>query len=167
MDCSSRSSGGAATHEIATPTSDTTFTALYQPAPTANVFSDDFEAERGWTLTSGANTASTGRWQRGDPQPTSSGGAAMQLGTCYGPSVSCLITGLTAGSAVGSNDVDGGRTSIQSPAIALPSTGVLALSFRYYMAHLSNATSRDHFRVRVVGGNGAVQTVFIKTGAAN
>jgi glucose/arabinose dehydrogenase len=153
------SDGGQATHEIVTPTADTTFTALFQPAATSVLFSDDFEQARGWTLTGGANTASTGLWQRGDPQPTSSNGLTLQPGTCAGPSVNCLITGLTAGASAGVNDVDGGQTSIQSPPIALPAGGNITLSFQYFLAHLSNATSADFFRVRVVGNNGVVQTV--------
>ena len=43
----------------------------------------------------------------------------LQLGNCQG-STNCLITGLAAGTSNGANDVDGGQTSIQSPAIALP-----------------------------------------------
>jgi glucose/arabinose dehydrogenase len=161
------SDGGATTHEIVTPTADTTFTALFQPAAATQLFADDFEAARGWALTSGANTATTGNWQRGDPQTTSSNGITVQLGTCQGPSVNCLITGLTAGSAVGTNDVDGGTTSIQSPAIALPAASTITLTFRFYLAHLNNATSADFFRVRIVGANGVPQTVFQRTGTAS
>ena len=160
------SDGGAATHEIVTPTDDTTFTALFQPGATNVLFSDDFEAARGWALTGGANTATTGRWQRGDPQSTSGGGITLQPGTCDGPSVSCLITGLSAGSSAGANDVDGGQTSIQSPAIALPAGGTLTLRFRYFFAHQSNASGSDYFRVRVVRTNGQVQTVFAQGGAS-
>lgn len=160
------SDGGAATHEITTPNNDTTFTALFQPTASNVVFSDDFEAARGWTLTAGMNPATTGRWQRGDPQATSSNGITLQPGTCAGPSVNCLVTGLTAGSAVGSNDVDGGQTSIQSPPIALPATGNINLTFQFFFAHLNNATSADFFRVRVVGNNGVAQTVYSRGGTA-
>ena len=40
------SDGGQATHEIATPTEDTTYTALYQPTAAAAVFNDNFETSR-------------------------------------------------------------------------------------------------------------------------
>jgi glucose/arabinose dehydrogenase len=162
------SDGGQATHEIVTPDNDTTFTALFQPSATTILFSDDFEAARGWTLTAGsANTATSGRWQRGDPEATSSNGIALQLGTCDGPSVNCFVTALAAGSAAGTNDVDGGMTSIQSPPIALPGATTINLRFRYYLAHLNNATSADYFRVRVVGNNGTPQTLFTRPGAAS
>lgn len=38
----------------------------------------------------------------------------------------------------------------------------ITLRFRYYLAHLSNATSADYFRVRVVGNNGQPQTLFTR-----
>ena len=119
------SDGGAASHEISTPAANTTFTATYQPmGGVTQVFSDDFEAARGWTVNpNGTDTASTGAWARGNPQPTNSGGTAMQLDLCAGGSANCLVTGLSAGTSVGANDIDGGTTSIQSPAITLPATG--------------------------------------------
>jgi hypothetical protein len=128
------------------------------------LFSDNFESAGSWALTSGANTAPRGRWQRGDPQPTTFNGVTLQLGTCDGPSVNCFITGLSAGSAVGSADVDEGMTSVQSPAIVLPAGGTVTLRFRYYLAHNNNATTADYFRVRVVGSSGTPQTVFTRTG---
>ena len=161
------SDGGAATHEIVTPNDDATLTALFQPAAVATLFSDDFETAKGWTLTGGANTATSGNWQRGDPQPTTSSGIALQPGNCDGGSVNCLVTGLTAGAAANSNDVDGGQTSIQSPPIALPAGSTINLRFRFYFAYLNNATSADYIRVRVVGNNGQVQTVSALGATAN
>ena len=81
-------------------------------------------------------------------------------------STNCLITGLAAGTSNGTNDVDDGQTSIQSPAIALPAGRPLTLAFGLYFAHV-NATSADLFRVRVVGENGVVQTVYARAGAAS
>ncbi len=160
------SDGGQATHEITTPNDNTTFTALFQPAATTTLFSDNFEAARGWVLTAGTNTAPRGQWQRGDPQPTTFNGVTLQLGTCDG-SVNCFVTGLLAGSAVGSGDVDEGQTSVQSPAIVLPAGGVVTLRFRYFLGHNDNTTSADYFRVRVVGNNGQPQTVFTRAGSSN
>jgi len=53
---------------------------------------------------------------------------------------------------------------MRSPAITLPATGNLTLSFSYYLAHGSNATSADFLRVSVVGSTSSV--VFQKLGAA-
>ncbi|MEV4899221.1 zinc carboxypeptidase, partial [Nonomuraea sp. NPDC055795] len=66
--------------------------------------------------------------------------------------VNDLVTGRLAGSGAGTHDVDGGATSIRSPEIALPS-GTLTLTLSWYLAHLSNASSADYFRVRVVSGS--------------
>ena len=61
---------------------------------------------------------------------------------------------------MGTGDVDGGLTSVQSPAIALPAGGTVTLRFRYFYAHNDNASTSDVFRVRVVGSSGTPQTVF-------
>jgi hypothetical protein len=130
---------------------------------TTEVFSDDFETEQGWTRNaSGTDTATTGLWERGDPEATNSSGP-KQLGTTVS-GVNDLVTARLAGASAGVNDIDGGVTSIQSPAISLPASGPLTLSFSYYLAHGSNATSADLFRVRVVGTTSA--TVFERLGAA-
>ena len=120
------------------------------PPQPVTVFFDDFETSKGWTLNpAGTDTATTGRWERGDPETTTSSGT-KQLGTTVS-GVNDLVTGRLAGAAAGDNDVDGGTTSVQSPAITLPSTGVLTLSFSYYFAHATNSSTADFFRVRVVG----------------
>ncbi len=131
--------------------------------PATVVFSDDFESERGWTKNpSGTDTATTGLWERGDPEPTDSVGP-KQLGTTVS-GLNDLVTARLAGASAGVNDIDGGVTSIRSPAIVLPATGPLTLSFSYYLAHGSNSSSADFFRVKVVGAT--TTTVFEKLGAA-
>jgi hypothetical protein len=131
--------------------------------PVTTVFSDDFETATGWTTNpGGTDTATTGMWERGNPADTNSSGA-KQLGTTVS-GVNDLVTGAAAGAAAGDFDVDGGTTTIQSPAITLPSTGTLTLSFSWYFAHGSNASSADFFRVRVVGAT--TTTVLNVAGAA-
>jgi len=114
------------------------------------VFSDDFETNKGWTVNpSGTDTATTGQWARANPDATTSGGT-QQVGTT--PSgVNDLVTGAAAGASVGANDVDGGTTSIQSPAIAIPSSGTTTLSVKSYFAHLNNSSTADFLRIQVVG----------------
>lgn len=134
------------------------------PPPPVTVFSDDFETARGWTVNPlGTDMATLGLWERGDPAATTSSGT-KQLGTTVS-GVNDLVTGRLAGAAAGDHDLDGGVTTIQSPAIALPSTGTLTLSFSFYMAHGTNSSSADFFRVRVVGATTAL--VFEELGAAN
>ena len=136
-----------------------------EPPPTGTtVYSDTFETATGWTVNAGAtDTATSGVFERGDPAATSSG-VATQLGTTVSGS-NDLVTGATAGASAGANDVDGGTTTVRSPAIMLP-TGTLTLSFSWYLAHLNNATSGDYFRVRVISGT-TTTTVFTQAGAAS
>jgi hypothetical protein len=79
--------------------------------------------------------------------------------------VNALITGLQAGTSVGSDDVDAGTTTIRSPAITLPSTGTLTLAFRFYLAHQANSSTDDFFRVRILSGT-TLTTVFQELGSA-
>jgi Zn-dependent metalloprotease len=135
--------------------------ATTSPPPGTTVFSDTFETATGWTA--GTNTATTGLWERADPEATSSG-VTLQLGTTVSGTFD-LVTEGTAGASAGANDVDGGTTTINSPSIAL-GTGTLTLSFSWYLAHLNNASSADFFRVSVVNGTTVTQ-VFQQVGAAS
>ena len=127
------------------------------------VFEDDFETNLGWqTNPNGTDTATTGAWERGDPEATSSNGT-KQLGTTTSGS-NALVTGRLAGSSAGVHDIDSGVTSIRSPAITLPATGTLTLTFSQYLAHGSNATNADFLRVSVVGATTSV--VFQQLGSA-
>ena len=72
---------------------------LFGAAP-VTVFFDNFETGLGWTTNpSGTDTATTGQWQRGDPQQTSSAGTVYQLGTTVS-GMNDLVTGAAAGSGV-------------------------------------------------------------------
>jgi hypothetical protein len=133
------------------------------PAPTT-VFFDNFETNLGWTRNpSGTDTATTGLWERADPQATTSSGT-KQLGTAFS-GLNDLVTGPLAGAAAGDHDIDGGVTTIQSPPITLPATGTLTLSFAFYLAHGTNSSTADFLRVRVVGATTSL--VFEELGAAN
>jgi hypothetical protein len=128
------------------------------------VFFDDFESNLGWTTNpSGTDTATSGLWERGDPETTTSSGTKQQGTTVSG--VNDLVTGRLAGSSAGVHDIDSGVTTIRSPAIALPSSGTLTLSFSYYLAHGTNSSTADFLRVRVVGSTSSL--VLEELGAAN
>ncbi|HEX5689151.1 MAG TPA: M14 family zinc carboxypeptidase [Roseiflexaceae bacterium] len=132
--------------------------------PPTTVFSDNFETNLGWTVNpGGTDGATSGQWERGDPEATNSSGA-KQLGTTVSGS-NDLVTGRLAGSSAGTYDIDGGVTSIRSPAITLPSSGNLTLSFSYYMAHGNNASTADYLRVKIVGST--TTQVLEELGAGN
>jgi aminopeptidase S len=132
--------------------------------PATVVYSDTFETATGWTTNpNGTDTASTGAWERGDPQTTTSSGT-KQLGTTVS-GVNDLVTGRLAGTGAGSFDIDGGITTVRSPAILLPSTGTLNVSLSWYLAHGSNSSAADFFRVSIIH-NGGTTTLFTQAGAA-
>ncbi|MFC7247645.1 choice-of-anchor B family protein [Catellatospora aurea] len=133
--------------------------------PPTTVWSDTFETATGWTVNpTGVDTATAGAWERGDPAATTSSGA-KQLGTTVS-GVNDLVTGRLAGSAAGDYDVDGGVTSVRSPSVTLPATGTLRLNLSWYLAHGSNSSSSDYFRISVVHSGGTTQ-LFNQPGAAS
>jgi subtilisin family serine protease len=134
--------------------------------PPTTIFFDDFETSQGWTTNaSGTDTATTGQWARANPETTTSSGT-KQLGTTVS-GVNDLVTGALLGaSGAGTNDIDNGVTSISSPAITLSGGTSFTLNFSYYMAHGTNSSTADFFRVRIVVGS-TVTTVFEELGAAN
>jgi subtilisin family serine protease len=133
------------------------------PAPTT-VFFDNFETAQGWTTNpSGTDTATTGQWQRADPAATTSNGT-KQLGTTVS-GVNDLVTGASAGAGAGDFDIDNGVTSIQSPNITLSGGTNFTLTFSYYLAHGTNSSTADFFRVRIRVGS-TVTTVFEELGGA-
>ena len=124
-------------------------------------FLDDFEVSRGWAVDPlGTDTATGGVWQRLNPAGTN-----YQANTVTSGSIA-LVTGAVAGSTSSANDVDGGATSVRSPEIALPSA-VGRLTFRYYLAHASNASAADTFQAFVEESDGTRTLVRAEAGAAN
>ena len=135
------------------------------PGTGTTIYSDTFETATGWTANAaGTDTATSGQWVRADPAGTTSAGVTLQLGTTVSGTFD-LVTGASAGSSAGQFDVDGGTTSIRSPAISLPASGTLTLRLSWYLAHLNNASSADFFRVRIVGSS-STTTVFSQAGSA-
>jgi hypothetical protein len=128
------------------------------------VFWDDFETDLGWVRNAnGTDTATLGYFERANPEDNVYNGN-KQLGTTVSGSYD-LVTGPLLGSSAGAYDLDGGKTSMQSPAIVLPSGRELTLSFSYYLAHYTNSSTDDFLRVYVVGSSSV--KVFEELGAAN
>jgi len=129
-------------------------------------FDDDFEVSRGWQINvEGTDTATAGRWQRGDPQRTAtSAGIKQPDGVTSGRFG--FITGLSAGSSANANDLDGGSSSLESPPIDLPAAAGQRLQFRWTFAHDTASTSADEFRVEVVDvtDGGTMTTVALAQG---
>jgi aminopeptidase S len=149
-------SGDAAAHALWT---------LATGTPATVVWSDTFESATGWTTNpAGTDTATTGAWERGDPEQTTSSGV-KQLGTTVS-GTNDLVTGRLAGASAGAADLDSGVSSIRSPAVTLPATGTLNVSLSWYLAHGSNSSSADFFRVSIVHSGGTT-ALFTQPGAAS
>ena len=139
-----------------------TFSTIF--SETEQIFFDDFETSQGWVRNPlCTDDATTGMWERANPEE-SIYSVPMQLGTTVS-GVNGLCTGPLAGTSPGSYDIDYGKTTVRSPDITLPADGEITLSFSYYFAHYSNATSDDYLRVKVVGSTS--QLVLEELGAAN
>ena len=115
-------------------------------------FADDFESNQGWTIGAAGDTATTGVWERADPEATSaqSGDDHTAAGTL------CFVTGAAAGTGVGSFDIDGGATTLISPVIDLSSSPTALVSYwRWYSNDQGAAPNADTFRVDISNNNGS------------
>jgi carboxypeptidase T len=140
------------------------YRAIGKDATHCGPFNDDFEIFRGWAANPyGTDTATSGTFAPRDPEPTSSGGLPMQLGSAYSGQLAMVTGGFANGSA-NANDLDGGSTTIRSVPITLPSP-VGSLTFRYYFAHGPRSDRNDKFRVYVESG-GVKTQVFREYGTA-
>ena len=129
-----------------------TVTINVNPPGPITVFDDGFETSQGWTVNpSGTDTATSGVFERANPEETNSSGV-KQLGTTADGSFD-MVTGPLAGTGSGSYDIDGGVTSVRSPDINLPSNSHLTLGLKYYLAHGTNSSTADYLRITVVGPN--------------
>jgi hypothetical protein len=143
-----------------TATSSWTYTVNSGPV---TVFSDNFTSNLGWTRNpNSTDTATSGLWERGVPGTTNSGGAKQIAASSASYD---LVTGAAKGSNANSNDVDGGLTSMRSPAITLPAGKAITLTLKYYLAHTSNSSSSDYLRIKVVGAT--TTTMLQELGANN
>lgn len=113
---------------------------------------DAFETNLGWTVGPG-NTATTGNWNRMNPQGT---GAQPEDDITAAPGAICWVTDGNAGSGIGSFDVDGGLTRLSSPTLNL-STGPDAFVqyWRWYSNTQGDNPSLDTFRVEISNTNGS------------
>ena len=124
----------------------------------------DMERDRGFAR--GPSTASTGLFERADPQQTTSGGQTIQPANDHTASGTlCWITDGLAGSSAGSRDVDGGYTEVVSPVMDLQHLAVARLRFwRWYVDSQDN----DPFEVYASNdAGGSWQQIFSSNSATN
>jgi hypothetical protein len=103
-------------------------------------WADDAETDRGWTLGVSGDNATAGIWVRADPVGTTATNG--QVGKpeddhTPAPGVACFVTGNTAvGAPAADGDVDGGRTTLQSPAFDL--SHVQGATIHYWFWYANN-----------------------------
>ena len=119
------------------------------------VFADDMETDQGWTVGAPGDDATTGVWNRMDPQPT-----AAQPGDDHSAAgTMCWVTDGRAGSGLGSYDVDNGQTTLTTPALDLSATTDPVISYwRWYSNDQGNAPHADVFVVDISDDGGSTWT---------
>ncbi|MBL9141844.1 MAG: hypothetical protein JNK53_08260, partial [Phycisphaerae bacterium] len=126
---------------------------------------DEFETSTGWLGGIAGDTATTGVWVREDPVGTA---AQPEDDHTPSPGTICWVTGNAApGAALGANDVDGGVTTLISPAFDLASFDVIYVSYwRWYSNNTGGAPNEDVMPIEVSNNNG-VSWVTLETVSEN
>ncbi len=114
---------------------------------------DTVETDLGWTRGVAGDTATTGIWVRGDPIGTNSSGSPCnpEDDATPAPGLNAFVTGNGGGSA-GTDDVDGGATTLLSPIFDLSGVGAATLSYQRWFANFS--TLDDTFAVSISNNGG-------------
>jgi hypothetical protein len=118
------------------------------------VMADDFEAATtGWTVGATGDTATAGIWTRVDPLGTT---AQPEDDHTPSPGVKAWITGQGTGGAVGAADVDGGTTTLVSPAYDCTGLTEAYVSYsRWYSNNAGASPNLDTMPVEISADNGA------------
>ena len=115
-------------------------------------FADDFEADLGWTVTNDPGLVD-GPWQRAVPLPLSVCNRGNP-GTDGDGSGQCYVTDNSSANACNS-DVDGGTTTLTSPAMDASDPDALISYWRWYSNTFGATPMTDIFVVEVSDDNGA------------
>jgi hypothetical protein len=129
------------------------------------VFTDDCEADRGWTLGLPGDTAFSGQWVRDDPIGTI---AQPEDDWTPDPGVACYFTGQgTPGGGPGQADVDFGNVTLLSPPIDLSGAAAARVSYWcWYSNSQGDAANEDTMLVQVSGDDGSSWTTVETIGPA-
>jgi len=117
------------------------------------LFADNGESDLGWALGIEGDNATTGIWEKADPIGTTIGGMEVQPEDDHTvDGVIAFVTGNVPfdGSNVGDGDVDGGKTTLLSPAMNLIGAVNPVFGYwRWYTNNLGNAPNSDDWVVQV------------------
>ena len=116
------------------------------------ILEDNFDDDLGWTVGAPDDDATSGIWERVNPNGTS----AQPGDALFGPL--CYVTGQHPGGGDGANDIDNGKTTLFSPVLDLSAAGDGAVQIRYWRWY-SNSTgaspNADIFQIDISDDAGA------------
>jgi PKD repeat protein len=142
------------------PNGESRHTATLHIGGFSTVASHDFEdGAAGWS-DSPLDDAHTGRWERADPEGTSSLGVPVQPedDTTAGGAL-CWTTGASAGASALDNSVHGGATTLRTPPYDLSACADPYVSYsRWYSNDLGSHPAEDQLVVEVSTDAGATWT---------
>ena len=134
------------------------------PSVGSEVVCFDFETDQGWTVGAVGDLATTGVWERGDPEGT--------YATTYvqpeddhtpDPGASCYVTQADAGTAAGDFDVDNGQTTLLSPILDFSSMAHVSLELWSWFSNDQGTNplgvSQFRFSVSADGGTNWVDLI--------
>ncbi len=108
---------------------------------TTVAFEDDMESDLGWSLADSSDTATTGRWVRVDPNGTA---AQPENDATPDPGRFCFVTGQgSVGGTLGEADIDGGVTTLTSPAIDVDELDEVTVDCRYWYSNDTGASPNE------------------------
>ena len=122
-------------------------------------YMDEFTFDFGWSV---AGTATTGIWERGEPNPTNSG-SAPALDAEFDCSDKAFITGNDISLNPDHDDIDNGDTRLTSPLMDLTSYSDPHLNFTKWFYCYFGATPDD--TLEVIVSNGLTSVSVSKTGS--
>jgi hypothetical protein len=111
-----------------------------------NIFSDTMETNLGWVAGAAGDTATSGVWNRVNPQGTTAQPEDDHTVT----GTICWVTNGTAGASAGANDVDNGITTLLSPVFDLAATNDPTIGYwRWYSNDAGGDPNNDVFTVDI------------------
>ncbi len=115
---------------------------------------DELETNTGWATTAVGDNATTGIWTRVNPNGTA---AQPEDDHTAASGVMCFVTGQgAAGGGVGDADVDGGRTTLTTPALDLSGLSAPWISYwRWYNNSAGASPNEDTLPIDISNDNGA------------
>ncbi len=116
---------------------------------------EDFELDNGWVIGAIGDSASTGIWERVDPVGT---GAQPEDDDSADGTI-CFITGnASPGDGAGANDIDGGDTTLTSPAFDCTGGDAFISYSRWYSNNQGAAPNADSMLIDISDDNGGSWT---------